>query len=354
MSGSDAPRTAVLVGRECLGDALLKLPFLRAVNRAYPDHRVWWIASHQTAMADILRPFTENRVETVINHALLVEPAHEVVSRLRRLPPFTAVFDARTRIGTVLLARLFLHYERFYTCLPGFILSDGRPPGRFRRATNVAERLLSMVEAATGRPADWRGALPVGAAARAAAEALLPPGRRYVGLAPGSREAVKNWPLERFTDLAGRLAAAGHTPVFLIGPQEREWLERLRAGAPNALFPEAEHPDGLPGVHRLELAMALAERLDVAVANDSGIGHLLGAMGTPLVSLFGPTDPARWAPVSDRLRVVRAQQFGATAVEAIPVPPVLEAVEALLAEGLDGQADASRSGRPPGSSRRAA
>jgi ADP-heptose:LPS heptosyltransferase len=119
--------------------------------------------------------------------------------------------------------------------------------------------------------------------------------------------------------------------VFFIGPQERATLSELRGAVPSAAFPEAEPLPRDSGVHPLELALAIGERLAAAVANDSGIGHLLGAVNTPLVSLFGPTDPARWAPFTARNIVVRAQDFaGATAMEAIPVDAVFGAVEDLL------------------------
>ena len=144
---------------------------------------------------------------------------------------------------------------------------------------------------ATGR-ARWRSHPP---RARWRNE-RLPAGPRYIGLATGSREVRKNWPVERYIALAQALEASGRTPVFLIGPQERELLEKLRAAVPSALFPEATPPDPALGLARLEFAIALCHRLSAAVANDSGIGHLLGAIGTPLVTLFGPTDAARWAP----------------------------------------------------------
>jgi ADP-heptose:LPS heptosyltransferase len=100
---------------------------------------------------------------------------------------------------------------------------------------------------------------------------------------------------------------------------------------PAALFPEAAPLDPTLGIARLEFAIALCERLAAAVANDSGIGHLLAAVGTPLVSLFGPTDAARWAPFTERGVLMRAQEFGGSAMESIPVDVVERALDRLLA-----------------------
>src|SRR5262249_45438133 len=158
----------------------------------------------------------------------LTEPAREVIPRLRALPPFDLVFDSRTRFATVLLARTLLSHRGFYTCLPGYMLSSGRPPGRFVRPDNIAERMLSLAEAAIGQSVDASGAFKLSADVERFAATALPPGRTYVGLATGSREARKNWPTANFVLLAERLEREGLVPVFLIGPQERELVETLR------------------------------------------------------------------------------------------------------------------------------
>jgi heptosyltransferase III len=117
---------------------------------------------------------------------------------------------------------------------------------------------------------------------------------------PFSGSPRKNWPLERYRELADRLSAT--LPV--------EWC----AG------PE----DHLPGAsiriaNLYELACRLAGAR-VYIGNDSGIAHLAAAVGTTVVALFGPTDPRVWAPRGDDVRVVRAPEMAA-----IPVAEVLAA-----------------------------
>ena len=68
-----------------------------------------------------------------------------------------------------------------------------------------------------------------------------------------------------------------------------------------------------------ELACRLAAAR-VYIGNDSGIAHLAAAVGTPVVVLFGPTDPLVWAPRGDNVRVVRAAEMAA-----IPLAEVLAA-----------------------------
>jgi ADP-heptose:LPS heptosyltransferase len=330
-SASAVKPIAVLVDNEGISDALLRMPFLRAVRHAWPDRPVWWIASRETAMARELAPWAGNLIARTIEHAGLTGPARYLISRLRALPPFDLVFDARPRLTAVFGARLLLSYRGFYAYLPYRVLSTRRPEGALSAEGGMAARMLSLVEGASGQPADWHGELEPGSAATHLATWRLPDGPTYVGLTAGLDETTRNWPLASFIALAERLERAGHRPVFLIGPQQRDLQEVLHASVPSALFPQADPIGGDIAPRPLDLVMAVGRRLAAAVVHDSDAAHLLGSVGTPLVSLFGPTNADR-RPHTERGTVMRAQDFGGTKMEAIPVAPVLAAVEALIGD----------------------
>jgi ADP-heptose:LPS heptosyltransferase len=59
---------------------------------------------------------------------------------------------------------------------------------------------------------------------------------------------------------------------------------------------------------------------------------MTAALGVPLVSLFGPTEAERWRPFGGDVRVIRAQDFGGKAMDAIPVDAVLRLVRERLTE----------------------
>ncbi|HEX8910858.1 MAG TPA: glycosyltransferase family 9 protein [Humisphaera sp.] len=131
-----------------------------------------------------------------------------------------------------------------------------------------------------------------------------------VVLHPGAGSPAKCWPVERYLELAGRLKAAGRPVRFVLGEVERDrWpaadVARLSAAG------ELRQPDTLVG---LMDALAGASAF---VGNDSGPGHLAGFLGLPTVSLFGPTDPARWQPVGPRVTVLRREPIEALTVEEV-------------------------------------
>ena len=102
---------------------------------------------------------------------------------------------------------------------------------------------------------------------------------------PFSGGRRKNWPLEKFAAVATAL--------------ERIMPVRWCSGADDPPLPGAIRIDDL-----YDLACWLA-KARIYVGNDSGISHLAAAVGTPVLALFGPTDPAVWAPRGPNVRVVR-------------------------------------------------
>jgi len=99
-------------------------------------------------------------------------------------------------------------------------------------------------------------------------------------LCPGSQHATKRWPPARFAEL-GR--AWGPPVVVLGGPGEKGVVDEIAAAIPGAVA-VADAPFA-------EVLRAIG-RARVAVAGDTGLLHLCGAAGVPLVGLFGPTTSA--------------------------------------------------------------
>jgi ADP-heptose:LPS heptosyltransferase len=319
---------AVIVDREGLGDALLKLPMLRAIARGFPGHPIWWIAAFQTSVADDLRPYLRELVTEVRPWAGISSRRGQMVLRLRGLPAFSLVFDTRTRWSSIWHARRILRRDRYYCCIPGYLLSDSRPR-LFMRPRHIGERAMSLAQAASAcRPM----AAGHSRAVRRLGRRLLPAGPIYVGLAIGSREARKNWPLKRFNELAHDLAARGRVPVLLLGPQDWSVREKACRHISQTIALDFTQINPKPAIGVFDAVIAVLERLALVVSNDSGLGHLAGAVGCPVVSLFGPTDPRRWAPMAPVRRVVRAQDYDGDDMNAIPVPPVLRVVELILNE----------------------
>ena len=108
----------------------------------------------------------------------------------------------------------------------------------------------------------------------------------HLGAASGSS---KVWSADRLASLCARLAGHGVTALLLGTAADLALERRVQAGAGSAI-------PSLVGRDRPALLPALLGRLDTLVSGDTGTAHLAAALGTPVVTLFGPTDPALSAP----------------------------------------------------------
>jgi heptosyltransferase III len=134
---------------------------------------------------------------------------------------------------------------------------------------------------------------------------------------PGSGSPGKNWPWSCFLEIAHAWTAAGQSCFFIAGEVELEQLPELDS----CPFPV------LRGATLEGLCDALAGTR-AFLGNDSGPAHLAAALGRPVVALFGPSDPQRWAP-RGRGGVTVLKTGETTA--AIPVPLVLETLRRVVA-----------------------
>ena len=137
---------------------------------------------------------------------------------------------------------------------------------------------------------------------------------------PGAGSHRKRWPAERFAALGASLVRRGLQVVLIEGPADAEVAAQVQehAGLP---FPVLRDLD------TRRLAAALAEAW-CFVGNDSGVTHLAGAVGTPTLALFGPTDPASWAPLGNArvLRRCRAQAVRRGQIMVCDDPSCMEAI----------------------------
>jgi heptosyltransferase-1 len=116
-------------------------------------------------------------------------------------------------------------------------------------------------------------------------------------LNPGGGWESKLWPAESFGALGRRMADEGVSSLVSFGPGEEGLADLVVAasgGTVRKAFPTT-----------LREYVALARRARLVVAADTGPLHLACAVGTPVVALFGPTDPERNGPFSREDRVVR-------------------------------------------------
>src|SRR6185295_4406788 len=109
-------------------------------------------------------------------------------------------------------------------------------------------------------------------------------------LQPGARYWFKAWPPERYAELAARLMSQYGCQVLIGGSdQDIELAQQIRQMA-------TSNPIIMAGRTTIKQFAAIAKKSALFVGSDSGAMHVATAVGTPVVALFGPSNPREWGP----------------------------------------------------------
>lgn len=308
-----------------IGECLIKIPFLKAVREAFPQARISLVPGYGPSLFEhLLAPLVEGLFDELLLD-LKIERRASSLLRSNPLPGrfFDVIIDCQSNWLLTMPLRRIAH-GTFISRAWIWRFSTRRPPADQPRSERLVERLVELVAAAAARRVEASPLFPLASHWHREAEALLPTGPVYVGLAPGAGNKARGkcWPLDNYIALARDQLAKGRMPVFILGPGEADWRAEIAAAVPQALMPDLE---GGPAV-----TVALARRCAVGIANCAGTGHMMAGGGCAMVSLFAPTDPRKYAPFTPRITCLQAQEFGGDEIERIPLAAVAAAVDALL------------------------
>jgi len=258
----------LLIRPGAIGDLIVSLPALESLRAEYLEV---WVAERNVPLirfADAVHAIGSTGLDL-----LEFDPPPRLIERLRSFDSIISWYGASRPEFRDTVDRLKLPFQ-FFPALP----TDTQ--------VHAVDFYLNQVGTAVGRVPD----LPVDTL-----QARNPP---HAVIHPFASNILKRWPIEKFLALAGLLKP----PVSWCAGAGEDLLDAVRI-------------DNL-----YELACWLAQAR-VYIGNDSGISHLAAAVGTSTIVLFGPTDPAVWAPRGSRVLYP---------MDAIEPADVALAVEALL------------------------
>ncbi|MBQ7251911.1 MAG: glycosyltransferase family 9 protein [Kiritimatiellae bacterium] len=302
-----------------LGDVLHAAPMLRRLREARPEWKIAWLvgpwalplAERFSAFADEIVPFASDSFchhRGVQEHRQSAWEQWRIGLRLRTMRPKAFLCTGNESP----VARYLANVSEAETWSG---IGERRPPrvGKnirtcffpYEKERYEADALMQLLRP-LGIEVPPSGAelfFPVDGASRRKAEDFLrreavATDRPLVLVSPGSGWSGKNWPIGRFREVAAWLegergaqvawiGSAGEAALAGDGPLPgKNWFGRF----------------SIPGL------AAVMERAALWVGNDSGPMHLAAAVGCPTVSLWGPTEPGKWAPRGEKHRRFRRME----------------------------------------------
>lgn len=297
-----------------IGDLVMASPSLRAIRNGHPDAHIHLLTSTDALpiakhypMVDEATAFPIRELRRDKKHLLEI-PGMVWELRQRRFDLAMNLFQVASLTGAIKMGLLLrasgaptrIGHGRFGF---GLFLTTALPTDTFT-GRHAVDAMLEIAVQAGGIP-DNLG-LEVSWDAQVDAKwdrfASLP-GEIVVGINPGGDREMKRWHPERFAAVAAEVAARFPTRIVLLGgPSDTALAARIEGKLPADCA-----VSNLAGKVPLAELACLISRLALLLTNDSGPMHIAAAVKTPVVALFGPSDPLINGPYTDpeRYRVIR-------------------------------------------------
>jgi ADP-heptose:LPS heptosyltransferase len=303
----DSPQRILLLRLERIGDLLMALPAIADVRAAAPAADIDLVVGSWNAdVARAIEPVA--RVQTLDANWLARDgegrgmgPLVRAARQWTRTKYDLAVnFEPDIRSNILLAASGAAWTAGYQNGGGGALLDTALDYDARVHATENARRLVAAVLGTPQRPERPPVFVVPVSAHENASRLLSPADRPLIGVHAGGGREIKQWDSERFAEVARRLVATVDATIVLSGAAaDRPLVDRVKQHLP----PERV-VDAAGRVDLLTLA-AILERLDLLITGDTGPMHLAVAVGTPVVAVFGPSDPARYGPRGPYDRVVR-------------------------------------------------
>ncbi len=305
-------RILIVRQHDQLGDFLLATPVFKAVRQRFPNAHISVVARKYTAAVaeanetiDAVIPFYEHGTDWTWR------ALRRVLALFRHKSDLVIVLNTVSHsltsdlIGRWAARRYVLgsEHRRFQGTTRNFfynLIAPYRP-----EEVHQSQRNLDIVRYIGIAGEDLREHMrlrqeEVDWAKRHLLELGWRPERPLIAIHPGAGKAGNRWPVENFAQAATRLAQTGNAQLYLTwGQHEGALGERLRAALTVPAISSLQQD-----IRKLAAILSLAQ---LFLCNDTGVMHVGAAVGTPLVAIFGPTNPALWKPWGDSFVAVRAE-----------------------------------------------
>jgi len=317
---SFSPRRILVIRLDLIGDLVLSLTVVHLLKRTYPDAEIDLLALPSSAKIAASDP--------ALNEIIAYDPniwrRAQALLRPKNWSALRALYKRLHARQYDLTVNVFGNWGAVLAVLsgaprrvgfageayPGFMTDS--VPGRHwddpAAPLHEVDYCLQLAQAAGASitPDDRIPHLAVDPQAYREIEKLLAregiqPGSKLIACHVSSNNGQsKRWPVPYWATLIERLIREDGDSVVLTGAQNDLALIEL------ILQRTHEHPVNLAGKTSLTQLAALLQRADLVVTGDSGPMHIAAAVGTPLIAIHGPTNPAHSGPLSPKATVLRS------------------------------------------------
>ncbi len=301
------PQRILIIKPSSIGDIIHSLPFLKAMKGLYPEAELYWLVNRGFEKILEGNPYLKGIIP--FDRSIWREDPKkgiqgfiEMVKEIRSME-FDMVFDLQGLFRSAMISfltgskeRIGLKYSRelssiFYTKRLGHSKNDN----------HAVARNLSMLKDLGASIEEVEFPIIITEREKERMKELLSFREEdiYIAFNPFGGWSSKRWGFDKYIRLGNLLCKEGYKIVLLGGPKDIKEAKTIASSM-------EREPILAAGKTDLKELSVLLTYVDLLVTNDTGPMHIAAAVGTPTVSIFGPTDPNRTGPYGNGHIVITA------------------------------------------------
>ena len=301
----------LIVKLSAIGDVIHTLPSLAALRKLYPEAHITWVVEEAAAdlvknhpMLDaVLISRRKNWIKS-LRQGEFSRPLREMRAFLRELRkrPYDLVIDFHGLLKSAVIVLLSggkrkLGYDSLQE-LSGLFYNEKIPEDMNKHAV---DRYLDFPRYLGAKIEEAQFILPSDNTAQTRIQSLLKKyhleNKKFIAVNPVAYWETKLWNDEKFAGLADLIKTKLNIEVVFTG-SEKESIDKITAQMQDKAV-------NLAGETSLSELAHLYKNALMLITTDSGPMHLAAAVGTPVIALFGPTDPQRTGPYGEGHTIIR-------------------------------------------------
>lgn len=280
-----------------LGDSIQLFDIIYSLKEKFGSENVFYLSAHKNHFNNSLKDYNlhVNELNTNIKYIgfrfwhLLI--SKKKILKNNALDDFDLIIDLQSKLRNTLILKQFPH-KNFYSSTFDFRfcnLKKDYVSSKFEIKNILLniEKLLNIEIPFKKYQTNLINQKYYDEAKRLLQE------ESYIGfsITQGNVYRKKNWPLEKFFNIANKISLKNKKPVFFVEKDNLELINLIKKNVETSIFPELDSTLSGP-----PLVTALTSRLEKVITIDNGIMHMMGLADIPMIVLFGPTNSKKFAP----------------------------------------------------------
>ena len=311
-----------------LGDSIQLFPLISSLKNYFNNSEIYYLGAHENHFLGSLKDYKINLKTLDLGLKYFgFRLWHFFVAKNKfkkcNLEKFDLIIDLQSKIRNTLILKKIPHK---YFISPALNYGFSNPSIKIEKNGKINKEVLSAINIVFNKDCklvDY-DVSQIDKKFEDEAKKLLP-SNNYVGfsITQGNVYRKKEWSINNIITLCEKLKKYNKVPVFFIEKKNQSLKNKIENMIPDSIFPEHESDISSPA-----LVTCLGKRLDFVISIDNGVMHMLSLGKVPMIVIFGPTDPKKFAPTYKKTIILDSKKiYNTSDISKITVEDVLQAVK---------------------------